>query len=333
MSAAFGRIAIFGVGLLGGSVALAARQRGLAQQVLGVARRPETAQALLAAGIVDEALPAPGAAAGPGEALAANEASAASGASGTVGAAPAVDLAVLCTPVSAMARALQSGAVRLAEGALVTDVGSVKGPLCETLPGLLPEGVHYIGAHPMAGGHLGGWRRARAELFQGAACALTPAPDAPAAAVQRASDFWRGLGARVLLRRAERHDAEVAWISHAPHALAFAFARALAAAPAAAAELRGKGFRDFTRIARSDPALWADILVANRKALAGPLQAAADQLKKLARGIESGSAAAVEQFLRAAREQLAAAESTQTTSGDAFPQSPARAADEEHLPA
>jgi len=330
MSGAFGRIAIFGVGLLGGSVALAARQRGLAQQVLGVARRPETAQALLAAGIVDEALPAPGAAAGPGEALAASEASAASGAAG---AAPAVDLAVLCTPVSAMARALQSGAVRLAEGALVTDVGSVKGPLCETLPGLLPEGVHYIGAHPMAGGHLGGWRRARADLFQGAACALTPAPDAPAAAVQRASDFWRGLGARVLLRRAERHDDEVAWISHAPHALAFAFARALSAAPAAAAELRGNGFRDFTRIARSDPALWADILVANRKALAGPLQAAAGQLEKLARGIESGSAAAVEQFLRAAGEQLAAAESTQTTSGGAFPQSPARAADEEHLPA
>jgi len=331
MSAAFSRIAVFGVGLLGGSVALAARQRGLAQQVLGVARSPETARALLAAGIVDEAVPAPGAAGGPGAALAASGVEGAEGAAS--GAAPAVDLAVLCTPVSAMARALQSGAVRLAEGALVSDVGSVKGPLCETLPGLLPEGVHYIGAHPMAGGHLGGWRRARADLFQGAACALTPAPDAPPAAVQRASDFWRGLGARVLLRRAEHHDAEVAWISHAPHALAFAFAGALSAAPATAAELRGNGFRDFTRIARSDPALWADILVANRKALAGPLSAAAGQLKKLARGIESGSAAAVEQFLRAAGEQLAAAESTQTTSGGAFPQSPARAADEEQLPA
>lgn len=318
MSAQFGRIAVFGVGLLGGSVALAARQRGVAQQVLGVARSPETAQALLAAGIVDEALLAPGA---PGVV------------SGAAGAPPEVDLAVLCTPVSAMAWALQSGAVSLAEGALVTDVGSVKGPLCDTLPGLLPAGVHYIGAHPMAGGHLGGWRRARADLFEGAACALTPAPEAPAAAVQRAADFWRGLGARVLLRRADHHDAEVAWVSHAPHALAFAFARALESAPAAAAELRGKGFRDFMRIARSDPALWADILVANRKALAGPLQAAAGQLANLARGIESGSAAAVEQFLRRAGEQLAAAESTQT-SGGAFPHSPAaRAADEEQLPA
>ena len=317
MSAVFGRIAVFGVGLLGGSVALAARQRGVARQVLGVARRPETAQALLSAGLVDEAVLAPDAAA-----------------AGAAGAAPAVDLALLCTPVSAMARALQSGAVRLAEGALVSDVGSVKGPLCETLPGLLPAGVHYIGAHPMAGGHLGGWRRARADLFEGAACALTPAPEAPEAAVQRVADFWRGLGARVLLRRAERHDAEVAWISHAPHALAFAFARALQAAPDAAAELCGRGFRDFTRIARSDPALWADILVANRKALAGPLQAAAERLAELARGIESGSAAAVEQFLRAAGESLAAAESTQTTCGGAFPQSPAaRAADEEQLPA
>lgn len=319
MSAQFGRIAVFGVGLLGGSVALAARQRGVAQQVLGVARRPETAQALLAAGIVDEAVLAPGAAAA---------------VSGAAGAAPEVELAVLCTPVSAMAWALQSGAVSLAEGALVTDVGSVKGPLCDTLPGLLPAGVHYIGAHPMAGGHLGGWRRARADLFEGAACALTPAQEAPAAAVQRVADFWRGLGARVLLRRAEHHDAEVAWVSHAPHALAFAFARALESAPAAAAELRGRGFRDFMRIARSDPALWADILVANRKALAGPLQAAARQLATLARGIESGSAAAVEQFLRRAGEQLAAAESTQTTSGGAIPQSPAaRAADEEQLPA
>jgi prephenate dehydrogenase len=124
--------------------------------------------------------------------------------------------------------------------------------------------------------------------------------------VERIEAFWRGLGARVVRRTPADHDAEVAWTSHLPHVLAFAFSRALADAPADAREVLGSGFRDFTRIARSDPGLWTDILSANRKALAGPLQRAAERLAELAQRIETGDGDAVERLLGEAREALAA---------------------------
>jgi prephenate dehydrogenase len=204
-----------------------------------------------------------------------------------------------------MAESLRAAAPGLRAGALVTDVGSVKGPLAETLPGLLPEGTHYVGAHPMAGSHRSGLAHARADLFEGAACVITPAPGVPAAAVERVAGFWSALGTRVLRRTPEDHDEQVAWVSHLPHAVAFAFARALSGAPDAAAALRGRGFRDFTRIAASDPELWADILVQNRKALVAPLAAASERLGELARSIEAGDVEAVERFLATARDLLA----------------------------
>jgi prephenate dehydrogenase len=127
---------------------------------------------------------------------------------------------------------------------------------------------------------------------------------APAAARDRVAAFWVALGARVVLRDPARHDAEVAWTSHVPHALAFAFARALAAAPAGALELQGSGFRDFTRIAHSDPELWADILIGNRKSLEAPLQAAARALAELAGALEAEDAEALERFIAAGRAAL-----------------------------
>ncbi|MCZ6782130.1 MAG: prephenate dehydrogenase/arogenate dehydrogenase family protein, partial [Proteobacteria bacterium] len=216
------------------------------------------------------------------------------------------DLVVLATPVGAMAEVLRVAAPGLPEGALVTDVGSVKALLAETLPGLLPPGAVYVGAHPMAGSHLRGVEHARADLFDGASCALTPVPGTDPLSVARVADFWRALGARVVERDPQTHDAEVAWVSHVPHVLAFAFAEALRRAPAGAGELAGNGFRDFTRIARSDAELWGDILCANRKALVGPLEASAEALAGLARAIEAGDIEAVERVLSAARIALAA---------------------------
>jgi prephenate dehydrogenase len=274
------RLAVIGLGLLGGSLCAAARARGAARRVVGVARLRETAAAALRAGLVDEAGPDPALCAG-------------------------AELVALATPVGAMAEALRRAAPHLAEGCVVTDVGSVKALLAETLPGLLPPGVSYVGAHPMAGSHRRGLAHARADLFEGAPCIVAPAPGAPAFAVARVRGFFEALGARVVGRDPERHDDEVAWVSHLPHALAFAFARALAEAPGAAAAARGPGFRDFTRIARSDPELWAEILCANRKALAGPLARAAARLAELARAVEQGDAEAVDKFLAAARESLA----------------------------
>lgn len=275
------RVAVIGLGLLGGSIAAGARARRAAARVVGVARHREAAAAALRLGVVDEAY---------------HEL-----ARGVAGA----DLVVLATPVGAMPELLRRAAPHLAEGCVVTDVGSVKGCLGETLPGLLPPGVHYVGAHPMAGSHQRGLGAARADLLEGAACAIAFGPDVPAAAVARVADFFAALGARVRVRDAARHDAEVAWISHLPHALAFAYAHALGDAPASAAELRGSGFRDFTRIALSDPELWAEILGANRKALAGPLGRVAQRLAELARALEQGDPDSIERFLATARESLA----------------------------
>lgn len=278
MTARFERLAVLGLGLLGGSVALAARRRGVAAVVAGAARRADVRAAALERGAVDEA---------------GDPESAVRGA----------DLVVLATPVFAMPELGRRIAPLLAPGAIVTDVGSVKGELCSVLPGLLPAGAAYVGSHPMAGSHRSGFAHAREDLFEGAVCVVTEADDP--AARERVCGFWRALGARVLLRDAATHDAEVAWTSHLPHALAFAFAGALRRAPAGAHEVAGPGFRDFTRIAHSEPELWADILAANRKALAAPLQAAGEALAELGRAIEGNDVEALERLLGAARAALA----------------------------
>ena len=275
--AAIERLAVVGLGLLGGSVALAAKRRGAARSVVGATRSAGARSEALAAGTVDAVAPL-----------------------AEVG--RDADLVVLATPVGAMAGSLRVLAPGLAAGALVTDVGSVKAPLVETLPGLLPPGCHYVGAHPMAGSHHRGLAHARADLFEDSVCVVTEAADA--AAGERVVGFWEVLGARVVRRSAALHDAEVAWVSHLPHLLAFAFAGSLAAAPPASAELAGAGFRDFTRIARSDAELWADILTANRKALAAPLGAASAVLEELARALEAGDAEGVDRLLSAARTAL-----------------------------
>jgi prephenate dehydrogenase len=274
----FERVSVLGLGLLGGSVALAAKARGVAGVVAGATRSSEALAAALHSGALDQA-------------------------GSYTEAARDADLVVLATPVFAMADVVRQIAPVLRSGAIVTDVGSVKAVLCETLPGLLPRGVAYVGAHPMAGSHLRGLGHARADLFQDAVCIVTHAPDG--AALERTSDFWRALGARVVHRDPAEHDAEVAWMSHVPHVLAFAFANALASAPPGAHAVAGAGFRDFTRIAQSDPELWGDILTANRKALAAPLARAADALQDFARALEANDVDGVERRIAAARALLA----------------------------
>jgi len=279
------RLAVLGLGLLGGSVAWAARERGIAGEVVGCGRREAPLRAALARGLVDR--------------VAVDPAAAVAGA----------DLVVLATPVGAMAGVLRAAAAGLRRDALVTDVGSVKSLLAETLPGLVPPGVAFIGSHPMAGSHEKGPENARPDLFEGAICVVTPAPGDDEAAVARIEAFWTALGARVVRRDPTTHDIEVAWMSHVPHAVAFAFARALGDAPPSAGEVAGSGFRDFTRIARSEPELWAEILVANRKAVEGPLARVAERLAALAQALESGDVDTMDRWIAEARAQLDAATS------------------------
>ena len=287
MSAAapFRRMAVLGLGLLGGSVAAAARERGVCADVVGYARRPEPLVLARERGFVDAVFDR---------------------ADGAAAAVEGADLVVLATPVGAMPAVVADAAPGLASGCLVTDVGSVKGSLADRLPGLLPEGVRFVGSHPMAGSHETGVEHARADLLEGACCVVTgESDDDPDAA--RLAGFWESLGARVVLRAPHTHDEHVAWVSHLPHLLAFAYARALERAPDTAGELAGTGFRDFVRIAHSDGDLWSEILALNAKALAGPLRAFSEALGELSRAVESGDAdaiASVEALLRASGERL-----------------------------
>jgi prephenate dehydrogenase len=274
----FENVAVIGLGLLGGSVARAARRRGAAGRVVGSTRRRGVLEEAMRQGVVD-------AVGSPEEAV------------------RDADLVVLATPVFAMAETVRQVAPHLCEGATLTDVGSVKASLHETLPGLLPRGVRYIGSHPMAGSHERGFEHSREDLFEGAACIVTETAASPER--DRLCDFWRALGARVALRDPADHDAEAAWMSHVPHVLAYAFADSLAAAPEGAGEVAGSGFNDFTRIARSEPEMWGDILTANRKALSAPLQTAAEAISRIARAIEANDADGLERMISAARETLA----------------------------
>ena len=280
MKPLFERIAVIGLGLLGGSVAAAAHRCGVATRVAGASRSGDARDLALARKWVDEA------------------GSAAEAASGA-------DLIVLATPVFAMADVLRELAPALRSDAIVTDVGSVKAQLAETLPGLLPAGVCYVGSHPMAGSHARGIEYARADLFADSTCAVadTGQPEAE----RRVCAFWQALGARVVMRDPALHDDQVAWTSHTPHVLAFGFAAALARAPEGSGELTGGGFRDFTRIAESDPELWSDILTANRKALGAPLAAVGEALRGLGQAIEANDPEGVERWISGARDALALA--------------------------
>ena len=269
---------MIGLGLLGGSVAAAARRHGVATTVAGASRSKDARDFALRRQWVDEVGSATEAASG-------------------------ADLVVLATPVFAMADVLRELAPALDSDAIVTDVGSVKAQLAETLPGLLPGGVCYVGSHPMAGSHERGIEYARADLFADSPCAVSDSGQPEAQ--RRVCSFWRALGARVVMRDPAAHDDQVAWVSHTPHVLAFGFAAALARAPEGSGDLTGGGFRDFTRIVESDPELWGDILTANRKALGAPLAAVSEAFSELGQAIEANDPESVERWISGARDALA----------------------------
>jgi cyclohexadieny/prephenate dehydrogenase len=269
MSILFKKVSILGLGLLGGSVALAARKAGIAGEIVAWGRREQALAKAVDDGVVDAFF------------LDAKEA------------VRGADLVLLAVPVDCMKALLDEVAGSLSEGVLVSDVGSVKGELSESLPSCLPDGALYLGSHPMAGSHLRGVEHASADLFQGAACVVAEAGEGSEKEQEKLVSFWRALGGNVLLRDASTHDEEVAWVSHLPHAVSFAFADVLEAAPKDSMALAGSGFRDFTRIAKSDAAMWSEILVSNREALVGPIERVRESLAEMAKELASGDAQAL----------------------------------------
>jgi prephenate dehydrogenase len=232
----FSRLSILGVGLLGGSIGLAVKSLLSGCHVVGYGHHPQTLELARSRGAVDQF---------------------------SESAADAVqdaDLVILCTPVGTFRSLLQEIASSLKPGALVTDVGSTKRTVCRLAKELLPQGVHFVGSHPMAGSEKRGVEAARADLFQRALCITTPSHGANHQAVAAVESFWNRLGMRTTRLSPEDHDRMLAEVSHLPHALAAAL---MATQDDAAVHVAGKGLLDTTRIAAGDGGLWRDIFVDN----------------------------------------------------------------------
>jgi prephenate dehydrogenase len=244
-------VALIGTGLIGGSIGLGLKARGLAGTVVGWDARPEAGAAAHVLGIVDE--------------VARDAAAAAKGA----------DLVIVAVPVRATSQAFSAIAPGLSSQAVVTDVGSTKmEPVAAARA--LPFSARFVGAHPMAGTERSGPEAAQAGLFLGRLCLLTPIQTSDPDAVDAVTALWRGLGATIVTLTPERHDDVVAAVSHLPHVAAFALAEAVGGGREGetCAGLSGGGFVDTTRIAASDPTMWRDVFLSNR----GPVLAAIGRL-------------------------------------------------------
>jgi prephenate dehydrogenase len=278
----FRKVTLVGVGLLGGSLGMALRQRGLAEHVCGVVRRSAIIADCERLGAVDMA---------------------------TRNLGPAVrgaDLVVLCSPIGQMGPLTQELIPYLEPDAVVTDVGSVKGTLVDELEAPIAKaGGHFIGSHPMAGSEKTGVQAARADLFEGALCAVTPTARSNAAALARVQQLWAALGSRVLTLSPAQHDDLVSRSSHLPHVVAAALANYVLspANPKEQAALCAGGFRDTTRIASGSPEMWRDIALANRENLARVLGVLIEDLQEFQHSLQQGDSKAVTEFFTSAKER------------------------------
>ena len=277
----FGRVALLGIGLVNGSLARALRARGLARSVVAWSRRAETRGRAAALGIVDS--------------LHADPADAVAGA----------DLVVLGVPVGAnraVAEAMRPG---LAAGAIVTDVGSVKQAVIDDVAPLLPPGVALVPGHPIAGTEHSGPDAGFAELFEDRWYALTPVAGGDPAAVERVAALWRALGSHVDTMTAEHHDRVLAITSHIPHLIAYNLVSTVfdleERTQAEVVKYAAGGFRDFTRIAASDPVMWRDVFLNNRGAVLEMLGTFLEDLARLQRAIRRGEGDSLERIFTETR--------------------------------
>ncbi len=237
----FNQITIIGPGLLGASLALALKERGLTGRVHAWSRRAETRAQAMQADWCDAVF---------GQPTTACEGS---------------DLVVVCTPVDTIVPLLKEIAPALSPSALITDVGSTKSLICWEAKGVLGENGIFIGSHPMAGSEKTGMAHAHADLFEAAACIITPLEESPESEIARLQQLWKALGMEVVICSPEKHDEIVAHISHLPHLLASSLCSYLSSKEGNWKHLAGGGLRDTTRVAAGDPTLWKQILEHNRE--------------------------------------------------------------------
>jgi cyclohexadieny/prephenate dehydrogenase len=264
----FGKVALIGIGLIGSSLAHAMRRAGLAAHIAGFAHRPETLEKARNLGFADTLH----------DTLA-----------------PAVreaDFVVLATPVGAFGDLARDMAPALKRGAILSDVGSVKMAVIRDVGPFVPDGVHFIPAHPIAGTEQSGPEAGFAELFDGRWCILTPPPGADPARVATLKSFWQRCGSQVEIMEAKHHDLVLAITSHVPHLIAYNIVGTAAdletVTQGEVIKYSAGGFRDFTRIAASDPVMWRDVFLNNREAVLEMLARFNEDLSALQRAIRWG---------------------------------------------
>ena len=272
-------VVIVGVGMIGGSLAAALKRRKIARTVIGVGRDQARIEAARAAGLIDEA---------------------------TTNSRSVIDranLVVFCTPVERVASdvraafadlsntSVKSEARTTESGLLMTDVGSVKGPICSDLINI----SNFVGSHPIAGSHRQGFEAADARLFEGRLCVLTPTSSTLEPSVSRLERFWRALGMRTIRMSPDSHDAALAMTSHLPHVVAAALATTVCDDHR---RLTGTGFRDTTRVAAGDPDLWAGILMNNAEQVVNGIDEMQKRLSAYRNGLASHNLDAVRQLLK-----------------------------------
>jgi len=263
-------LAIIGVGLMGGSVALAARRRGVAGRIIGVDQQPAVLACACRTGLLDE------------------------GTADLAAAAEQADVLVFCTPVNLIPIQVLAAAPACRPGTLLTDVGSTKAGIVQAIQDRLPSGIAFVGSHPLAGSERQGHEHADGRLFENRLVLVTPTERTDPSAVERTVLFWQALGAAVRLMDAEEHDRAVALTSHLPHLVSSALAGIV---PRELLPLTAGGFRDTTRLAGAAPALWRSIFQANLPAVLSALARFEQQIRCFRLALEEMDMAGLETLL------------------------------------
>jgi len=271
----FKRVTIIGLGLIGGSLGLAIKERHLAKSVIGVSRRPGTIRRALSLRAVDSA---------------------------TLDVKKGVkrsDLVILATPILKIIDIAERISPALKKGVIVIDAGSTKSEIVKEIEAFLPDGANFVGSHPLAGSEKSGIAYADKDLFKGRYCILTKTGHTNVNALARIKKFWNKLGMKVEIMSPQRHDRVISRLSHLPHALSAGLCNALTGKKNL--HLAAGGLKDTTRIASGDPELWKDIFITNRKNIAMDIRAFKKELSKIDRALERGDAVALFKLFKKAK--------------------------------
>lgn len=275
------RLAIIGVGLIGGSLARILREKGEVGEVVGIGRGRSNLELAVELGVIDRYCHDP--------------------AEGVAGA----DMVFLATPVCTIAGLVREIAPALAPGCIVTDGGSVKGDIVASCEPLVPEGCHFVGGHPIAGTENSGVEASFSTLYQGRRCIITPTERTDRVALDKVVRMWELAGSDVVLMDVAKHDRVVAAISHLPHMVAYSLVNAVGEYDGCDENIlkySAGGFRDFTRIASSDPVMWRDIALQNRDSILEMMDNFSEYYGRLREMVASGDGAAMELFFASSKE-------------------------------